>query len=81
VLLCNARAMGMSSALVSVVSAPHSRRRPTPCRCWLKFYYNEYQFVSSFAIASLLAMLALITLVAKTILERHLDEGPSPSGD
>jgi sulfate transport system permease protein len=35
--------------------------------------YDEYQFVAAFAIASLLAMLALITLIAKTILERQLD--------
>ncbi len=47
----------------------------------VEILYNEYQFVSSFAIASLLAMLALITLVAKTILERHLDEGQHPRGD
>ena len=47
----------------------------------VEILYNEYQFVASFAIASLLAMLALITLVAKTILERHLDEGQLPSGD
>ena len=44
----------------------------------VEILYNEYQFVTSFAIASLLAMLALITLVAKTILERHLDEGQLP---
>jgi sulfate/thiosulfate transport system permease protein len=37
--------------------------------------------VSSFAIASLLAMLALITLVVKTVLERHLDEGELPHDD
>jgi len=47
----------------------------------VEILYNEYQFVSSFAIASLLAMLALITLVAKTILERQLDEGQYPRGD
>jgi sulfate transport system permease protein len=41
----------------------------------VEILYNEYQFVAAFAIASLLAMLALITLIAKTILERHLDEG------
>jgi sulfate transport system permease protein len=44
----------------------------------VEILYNEYQFVSSFAIASLLAMLALITLVAKTVLERHLDEEELP---
>jgi sulfate transport system permease protein len=41
----------------------------------VEILYNEYQFVAAFAIASLLAMLALITLIAKTILEGHLDEG------
>lgn len=47
----------------------------------VEILYNEYQFVASFAIASLLAMLALITLVAKTILERRLDEAEVPDGD
>ena len=47
----------------------------------VEILYNEYQFVAAFAIASLLAMLALITLVAKTILERHLGEGQTPRGD
>jgi sulfate transport system permease protein len=41
----------------------------------VEILYNEYQFVAAFAIASLLAMLALITLIAKTVLEHHLDEG------
>jgi sulfate transport system permease protein len=79
VLLCNARAMGEFGA-VSVVSG-HIRGETNTMPLLVEILYNEYQFVSSFAIASLLAMLALITLVAKTILERHLDEGPSPSGD
>ena len=47
----------------------------------VEILYNEYQCVSSFAIASLLAMPALITRVAKTILERRLDEGQTPRGD
>jgi sulfate transport system permease protein len=47
----------------------------------VEILYNEYQFVAAFAIASLLAMLALVTLVAKTILERHLDEGQQLSDD
>jgi sulfate transport system permease protein len=79
VLLCNARAMGEFGA-VSVVSG-HIRGETNTMPLLVEILYNEYQFVSSFAIASLLAMLALITLVAKTILERHLDEGPLPSGD
>ena len=79
VLLCNARAMGEFGA-VSVVSG-HIRGETNTMPLLVEILYNEYQFVSSFAIASLLAMLALITLVAKTILERHLDEGQIPSGD
>src|ERR1700716_850374 len=79
VLLCNARAMGEFGA-VSVVSG-HIRGETNSMPLLVEILYNEYQFVSSFAIASLLAMLALITLVAKTILERHLDEGQHPSDD
>ena len=77
VLLCNARAMGEFGA-VSVVSG-HIRGETNTMPLLVEILYNEYQFVSSFAIASLLAMLALITLIAKTILERHLDEGQRPS--
>jgi sulfate transport system permease protein len=79
VLLCNARAMGEFGA-VSVVSG-HIRGETNTMPLLVEILYNEYQFGSSFAIASLLAMLALITLVAKTILERHLDEGQIPRGD
>ena len=73
VLLCNARAMGEFAA-VSVVSG-HIRGETNTMPLLVEILYNEYQFVASFAIASLLAMLALITLVAKAFLERHLDEG------
>ncbi len=76
VLLCNARAMGEFGA-VSVVSG-HIRGETNTMPLLVEILYNEYQFVSSFAVASLLAMLALITLVAKTILERHLDQGQLP---
>jgi sulfate transport system permease protein len=79
VLLCNARAMGEFGA-VSVVSG-HIRGETNTMPLLVEILYNEYQFVASFAIASLLALLALITLVAKTILERHLDEGQFPRGD
>jgi sulfate transport system permease protein len=79
VLLCNARAMGEFGA-VSVVSG-HIRGETNTMPLLVEILYNEYQFVSSFAIASLLAMLALITLVAKTILERNLDEGQQPRDD
>ena len=73
VILCNARAMGEFGA-VSVVSG-HIRGETNTMPLLVEILYNEYQFVASFAIASLLAMLALITLVAKAFLERHLDEG------
>jgi sulfate transport system permease protein len=76
VLLCNARAMGEFGA-VSVVSG-HIRGETNTMPLLVEILYNEYQFVSSFAIASLLAMLALITLVVKTVLERRLDEGQAP---
>ena len=79
VLLCNARAMGEFGA-VSVVSG-HIRGETNTMPLLVEILYNEYQFVSSFAVASLLAMLALITLVAKAVLERHLDEGQQPRGD
>ncbi|WGD51844.1 sulfate ABC transporter permease subunit CysW [Bradyrhizobium sp. CB1650] len=73
VLLCNARAMGEFGA-VSVVSG-HIRGETNTMPLLVEILYNEYQFVAAFAIASLLAMLALITLIAKTVLERHLHEG------
>jgi sulfate transport system permease protein len=79
VLLCNARAMGEFGA-VSVVSG-HIRGETNTMPLQVEIHYNEYQFVAAFAIASLLAMLALITLVAKTILERHLDEGQHSRGN
>src|SRR5207247_6766456 len=63
VLLCNARAMGEFGA-VSVVSG-HIRGETNTMPLLVEILYNEYQFVASFAIASLLAMLALITLVVK----------------
>jgi sulfate transport system permease protein len=73
VILCNARAMGEFGA-VSVVSG-HIRGETNTMPLLVEILYNEYRFVSSFAIASLLAMLALVTLVVKTVLERRLDEG------
>lgn len=76
VLLCNARAMGEFGA-VSVVSG-HIRGETNTMPLLVEILYNEYQFVAAFAIASLLAMLALITLIAKAVLERHLDEGHEP---
>jgi sulfate transport system permease protein len=73
VLLCNARAMGEFGA-VSVVSG-HIRGETNTMPLLVEILYNEYQTVGAFAIASLLALLALITLVAKTILEGRIVEG------
>ncbi len=72
VLLCNARAMGEFGA-VSVVSG-HIRGLTNTMPLHIEILYNEYQFVASFAVASLLALLALVTLIAKTILEHRLAE-------
>ncbi|HEY2624543.1 MAG TPA: sulfate ABC transporter permease subunit CysW [Dyella sp.] len=73
VLLCNARAMGEFGA-VSVVSG-HIRGLTTTMPLEVEMRYNEYDYVGAFAMASLLALLALITLAAKTLLEwRYGDE-------
>lgn len=67
VILCNARAMGEFGA-VSVVSG-HIRGQTNTMPLYVEILYNEYSFAASFAVASLLALLALITLVAKTAVE------------
>jgi sulfate transport system permease protein len=67
VLLCNARAMGEFGA-VSVVSG-HIRGLTNTMPLHVEILYNEYDFVGAFAVASLLALLALVTLVAKSVLE------------
>jgi len=67
VLLCNARAMGEFGA-VSVVSG-HIRGQTNTMPLHVEILYNEYDFVGAFAVASLLAALALVTLVAKSWLE------------
>jgi sulfate/thiosulfate transport system permease protein len=73
VLLCNARAMGEFGA-VSVVSG-HIRGLTNTMPLHVEVLYNDYQYVGAFAIASLLALLALVTLVVKTFLEwRYADE-------
>jgi sulfate/thiosulfate transport system permease protein len=71
VLLCNARAMGEFGA-VSVVSG-HIRGETNTMPLHIEILYNEYQFAAAFAVASLLAMLALVTLVLKALLERKLE--------
>ncbi len=67
VILCNARAMGEFGA-VSVVSG-HIRGETNTMPLHVEILYNEYNFVAAFAVASLLALLALATLVAKSLVE------------
>jgi sulfate/thiosulfate transport system permease protein len=67
VLLCNARAMGEFGA-VSVVSG-HIRGLTNTMPLHVEILYNEYNFIAAFAVASLLALLALMTLAAKSLLE------------
>jgi sulfate transport system permease protein len=72
VLLCNARAMGEFGA-VSVVSG-HIRGETNTMPLQVEILYNEYNFSGAFAVASLLALLALITLTLKTLLELRYSE-------
>lgn len=72
VILCNARAMGEFGA-VSVVSG-HIRGQTNTLPLHIEILYNEYQFAASFAVASLLASLALVTLVLKFIVERRVQQ-------
>jgi sulfate transport system permease protein len=70
VILCNARVMGEFGA-VSVVSGK-IRGQTNTLPLQVEILYNEYNFQAAFAVASLLAFLALVTLVVKTIVERRL---------
>jgi len=67
VILCNARAMGEFGA-VSVVSG-HIRGLTNTMPLQVELLYNEYNFAAAFAVSSLLALLALVTLAAKTLVE------------
>jgi sulfate transport system permease protein len=67
VLLCNARAMGEFGA-VSVVSG-HVRGKTNTMPLQVEILYNEYSYAAAFSVASLLALLALLTLAVKTFLE------------
>jgi sulfate transport system permease protein len=73
VVLCNARAMGEFGA-VSVVSG-HIRGKTNTMPLHVEILYNEYNFAAAFAVASLLALLALVTLLIKISLEwRYADQ-------
>jgi sulfate transport system permease protein len=67
VILCNARAMGEFGA-VNVVSG-HVRGETNTLPLHVEILYNEYNYVAAFAVASLLALLALVTLAAKSVVE------------
>jgi len=68
VILCNARAMGEFGA-VSVVSG-NIRGLTTTMPLHIEILYNEYNFVGAFAVASMLSLLAVVTLIIKTLVER-----------
>jgi sulfate/thiosulfate transport system permease protein len=68
VILCNARAMGEFGA-VSVVSG-HIRGLTNTMPLHIEILYNEYNFVGAFAVASVLTLLAVLTLIVKTLVER-----------
>ncbi|MVP00297.1 sulfate ABC transporter permease subunit CysW [Paenibacillus lutrae] len=67
IILCNARAMGEFGA-VSVVSG-HIRGKTNTVPLHIEILYNEYQFAASFAVASLLVLLAVLTLIVKSLVE------------
>jgi len=75
VILCNARAMGEFGA-VSVVSG-HIRGLTNTMPLYIEILYNEYQFVAAFAVASLLALLALVTLAIKSFVEWRVRQQPA----
>lgn len=77
VILCNARAMGEFGA-VSVVSG-HVRGKTNTVPLHVEILYNEYNFAASFAVASLLALLGLITLAAKSYVESRVNRAVSRS--
>ena len=79
VILCNARAMGEFGA-VSVVSG-HIRGETNTMPLQVEILYNEYNFTAAFAIASLLALLALVTLAVKSLIEWRLHQSGETAAD
>lgn len=79
VILCNARAMGEFGA-VSVVSG-HIRGQTNTMPLHIEIVYNEYQFAAAFAVASLLAGLALVTLVLKYLVEQRVKGQKRAAGE
>ena len=79
VILCNARAMGEFGA-VSVVSG-HIRGETNTMPLHVEILYNEYQSVAAFAVASLLALLAVVTLAIKSVVEWRHEREMKAAGD
>lgn len=79
IILCNARAMGEFGA-VSVVSG-HIRGETNTLPLQVEILYNDYKFAASFAVASLLVLLAVITLVVKSIVEWKHQQGLVKEGN
>lgn len=78
VILCNARAMGEFGA-VSVVSG-HVRGQTNTIPLQVEILYNEYNYAAAFAVASLLALLALVTLAVKSLAEWKIRQGANSGG-
>jgi sulfate transport system permease protein len=79
ILLCNARAMGEFGAVAVVSGKIRGQTNTMPLQ--VEILYNEYAFTAAFAVASLLALLALVTLALKTLLEwRFGDEIAAANG-
>jgi len=78
VIICNARAMGEFGA-VSVVSG-HIRGLTNTMPLYVEILYNDYNFTASFAVASLLTSLALVTLLIKRLVGGKLEHGRLPAG-
>lgn len=72
VILCNARAMGEYGAVAVVSGSIRGKTNTIPLH--VEILYNEYNFVAAFSVASLLALLALVTLAIKTLLERKIHQ-------
>jgi sulfate transport system permease protein len=79
VVLCNARAMGEFGA-VSVVSG-HIRGETNTMPLHVEILYNEYNFAAAFAVASLLALLALLTMVIKVFIEWQVNRQAQPESE
>jgi sulfate transport system permease protein len=73
VLLCTARAMGEFGAVAVVSGLIRGKTATMPLH--VEILYNEYSFLAAFAVASLLALFALVTLAVKTLLEAQFADG------